>query len=266
MDSLIHHMLLTSAKRSPDKEALVHGNQRLTYREVAGKTGGLANGLRQAGLLRGDRVGIYLDPSVAQVVSIFGVSEAGGVYVPINATLFPEQVGHIARDCGMKGLITTPSKLSSLIAILADISTLEFLILTGEGEAPSVSLPVYRLEELESLSAPHNWRENSISKDLAAILYTSGSTGKPKGVMLSHDNVMAGSTIVSTYLGITSTKRILAVLPFSLDAGMNQLMTAFQQGGTIILINFVFAREAVQMLLKEKITGTRGRSRLYGAF
>jgi acyl-CoA ligase (AMP-forming) (exosortase A-associated) len=258
MDSLIHHMLRTSAERSQDKEALVHGNQRLTYREVAGKTSGLANGLRQAGLLRGDRVGIYLDPSAAQVVSIFGVSEAGGVYVPINATLFPEQVGHIARDCGMKGLITTPAKLSSLITILADISTLEFLILTGEGEAPRVSLPVYRLEELEGLSAPHNWREHSISKDLAAILYTSGSTGKPKGVMLSHDNVMAGSTIVSTYLGITSAERILAVLPFSFDAGMNQLMTAFQQGGTIVLINFVFAREVVQMLLKEKITGLAG--------
>jgi acyl-CoA ligase (AMP-forming) (exosortase A-associated) len=258
MDSLIHHMLRTSAERSPQKEALVHGNQRLTYQEVAGKTSGLANGLHQAGLLRGDRVGIYLDPSVAQVVSIFGTSEAGGVYVPINATLFPEQVGHIARDCGMKGLITTPAKLSSLAAILADISSLEFLILTGEGEAANVTLPVYRLEELERLSAPHNWRELSISKDLAAILYTSGSTGKPKGVMLSHDNVMAGSTIVSTYLGITSIERILAVLPFSFDAGMNQLMTAFQQGGTIVLINFVFAREVVQMLLKEKITGLAG--------
>jgi len=57
-----------------------------------------------------------------------------------------------------------------------------------------------------------------------------------------------------TYLGITSADRILAVLPFSFDAGMNQLMTAFQQGGTIVLINFVFAREVVQMLLKERIT------------
>jgi len=79
-----------------------------------GRCSGLAKGLRSAGLVRGDRIGIYLDPSVAQVVSIFGTSEAGGVYVPINATLFPEQVGHIARDCGMKGLITTPAKLSAL--------------------------------------------------------------------------------------------------------------------------------------------------------
>jgi acyl-CoA synthetase (AMP-forming)/AMP-acid ligase II len=59
-------------------------------------------------------------------------------------------------------------------------------------------------------------------------------------------------------LGITSNERILAVLPFSFDAGMNQLMTAFQQGGTIILINFIFAREVVQMLVKERVTGLAG--------
>jgi acyl-CoA ligase (AMP-forming) (exosortase A-associated) len=258
MDFLIHHMLRTSAHHLADKEALVHGDQRLSYREVARRSNGLAKGLRRGGLVRGDRIGIYLEPSVAQVISIFGVSEAGGVFVPINATLFPEQVGHIAKDCGMKGLITTAAKLSTLTPLLDQIPSLEFVVLTGEGNAPQTGLPAHRLEDLYELSGPPECREQAISKDLAAILYTSGSTGKPKGVMLSHANVMAGSTIVSTYLGITSAERILAVLPFSFDAGMNQLMTAFQQGGTIVLINFVFAREVVQMLLRERITGLAG--------
>jgi acyl-CoA ligase (AMP-forming) (exosortase A-associated) len=258
MDFLIHHMLRASALRSPEKEALVHGDQRLSYREVARRCSGLAKGLRRAGLLRGDRIGIYLDPSVAQVISIFGTSEAGGVFVPINATLFPEQVGHIAKDCGMKGLITTPAKLSALAPLLPQLPALEFVIVTGDGDTPQITLSSHRLEDLYELLGAPEWREQSISKDLGAILYTSGSTGKPKGVMLSHANVMAGSTIVSTYLGITSTERILAVLPFSFDAGMNQLMTVFEQGGTIVLINFVFAREVVQMLLKERITGLAG--------
>ncbi len=258
MDFLIHHMLRTSAHHLADKEALVHGDQRLSYGEVARRSAGLAKGLRRAGLVRGDRIGIYLDPSIAQVVSIFGTSEAGGVYVPINATLFPEQVGHIAKDCGMKGLITTPTKLSALAPLLQQLPALQFLVLTGDGDTPEIALPTHRLEDLYEISGPPEWREQAISKDLGAILYTSGSTGKPKGVMLSHANVMAGSTIVSTYLGITSADRILAVLPFSFDAGMNQLMTAFQQGGTIVLINFVFAREVVQMLLKERITGLAG--------
>lgn len=257
MDSLIHDMLHASARRAPEKEALVYGEQRLAYGEMARLTSGLAAGLRCAGIARGDRVGIYLEASVEQVLSIFAVSQAGAVFVPINAQLFPEQVAHIVRDCGMKALITRPSKLATLTG-LPQIPSLEFVVLAGEGAAPEILLPVHRLEDLSRVPVSEDWRDQSISKDLAAILYTSGSTGKPKGVMLSHANVIAGSSIVSTYLEITAAERILAVLPFSFDAGLNQLITAFHQGGTIVLINFVFAREVVQTLLRERITGLAG--------
>lgn len=258
MDYLIHHMLRASAERTPEKEALVHGNERLSYRQVYSRALGLAQGLRNAGLKRSDRIGIYLEASVQQVISIFGVSAAGGVYVPINGTLFPDQVAHIAKDCGMKGLITSRKKLDSLVEVLPQIPSLEFLVLTEDGEPTTVTAAMHDFEELCQLQAEMPRHEESISKDLSAILYTSGSTGKPKGVMLSHANIIAGSSIVSTYLSISANDRILAVLPFSFDAGMNQLMTAFQQGGTCVLINFVFAREVVQALLKERITGLAG--------
>jgi acyl-CoA ligase (AMP-forming) (exosortase A-associated) len=258
MDFLIHHMLRASARRHPDKEALVHGEERLSYREVDRRVTALADGLRGAGTERGDRVGIYLDASVAQTLSIFAVSRADAVYVPINGLLFPDQVGHIARDCQMKGIVTTREKLVALSPVLKDIPSLEFLVLVGDGGPVDAPLAVHGFEDLCRGPAPAPWRERAIEKDLAAILYTSGSTGKPKGVMLSHAQVMAGSSIVSTYLEITEADRILAVLPFSFDAGMNQLMTAWQQGGTLILINFVFAREVVQTLLKERVTGLAG--------
>jgi acyl-CoA ligase (AMP-forming) (exosortase A-associated) len=258
MDFLIWHLLRDSARRTPDKEALVHGDQRLTYGAVARRTAGLATALRAAGMKRGERVGIYLEASVPQVISMFGVSQGEGVYVPINAMLHAEQVMHIARDCSMKALVTTAAKLASLADVLPQIPSLEFLVVTGDGQTPEGKLPVHRLEDLCAIEPPAVWRESSIEKDLAAILYTSGSTGKPKGVMLSYANVVAGSRIVSTYLEITEKERILAVLPFSFDAGMNQLMTAFEKGGTLVLINFVFAREIVQMLLKEHITGLAG--------
>jgi acyl-CoA ligase (AMP-forming) (exosortase A-associated) len=257
MDFLIWHLLRDSARRSPEKEALVHDQERLSYREVVQRVNGLAAGLHEAGISRGDRVGIYLEASAPQAISIFGASRAEAAYVPINALLHPEQVMHIARDCGMKGLITTAGKLAALAEVIPQISTLEFLVVVGPGEVRS-GIPIKRYEELCTRSLPATWRETSIEKDLAAILYTSGSTGKPKGVMLSHANVVAGSRIVSTYLGITEKERILAVLPFSFDAGMNQLMTAFEKGATCVLINFIFAREIVQILLKEKITGLAG--------
>ena len=262
MDFLIHHMLRNSARRFPDKEALVHGGERLLYREVEQRVSGLAHGLREAGAGRGDRIGIYLDASVPQALSIFGVSRADGVYVPINGLLFPEQVAHIARDCQMTGLITTREKLEALSPVLKEIPSLQFLVLVGAGGPTDTQLEVHGFEELCALTPPAASRERAIEKDLAAILYTSGSTGKPKGVMLSHAQVMAGASIVSTYLEITDADRILAVLPFSFDAGMNQLMTAWQQGGTIVLINFVFAREVVQTLIKERVTGLAGRADL----
>lgn len=258
MDSLIHHMLHTSANRAPEKEALVHGQRRLSYGEVAGLTRGLGAGLQGASIARGDRVGIYLEASVEQVLSIFGISEAGAVFVPINAQLFPEQVAHIAKDCGMKALITKSSKLATLGDLLPQIPSLEFIVVVEDEPIPETPLTVHRFEQISAVAPSADKCECSISKDLAAILYTSGSTGKPKGVMLSHANVMAGSSIVSTYLEITDADRILAVLPFSFDAGLNQLMTAFQRGGTIVLINFAFAREIVKMLLAERITGLAG--------
>jgi acyl-CoA ligase (AMP-forming) (exosortase A-associated) len=257
MDFLLHHMLRTSAIRDPNKEALVHGVARLSYRKVAEQSAGLAVGLRAAGVQRGDRIGIFLDPSIPQVLSIFGISQAGGVYVPINQVLFPDQVAHIARDCGMTGLITTKQKLTALLPMLSDIPTLRFVVLDADA-AGDIPLPVHVFDDLCRLQCPAQWKETSIEKDLAAILYTSGSTGKPKGVMLSHAQIMAGASIVSTYLEITERDRILAVLPFSFDAGMNQLTTAFQQGATLVLATFVFAREIVQMLAKEQITGLAG--------
>ena len=257
MDFLIHHMLRTSADRFPDKEALVHRDHRLTYREVARRAGGLAAGLVDLGLERGDRVGIYLDASIPQALSIFAVSQAGGVFVPIHPSLFPEQVAHIARDCGMRALIMAGSKLAALTQTLKEIPSLEFVVAVSDEGASDAPLPVHAFEDLCGCP-PSRRRDMAISKDLAALLYTSGSTGKPKGVMLSHANVMAGSSIVSTYLEITDKDRILAVLPFSFDAGLNQLMTAVQQGGTCVLINFVFAREIVQALLRERISGLAG--------
>lgn len=257
MDFLVHHLLRTSAARSPSKEALVHGEERLTYAEVAARVGSLASGLRDAGLRRGERIGVYLEASVAQVISIFAVSQAGGVFVPVNATLFPEQVSHIARDCGVSALITTAAKLDSLLPVLPDIPSLRFLVVVANGVNVQVSLPVHDFSVMSGQpdASLTDW---GIGNDLAAILYTSGSTGKPKGVMLTHANLIAGATIVSSYLSITASDRILAALPFSFDAGLNQLTTAFQQGGTVVLINFTFAKQIVDSLAKEKITGLAG--------
>jgi acyl-CoA ligase (AMP-forming) (exosortase A-associated) len=258
MDYLLHHMLHSSARRLPRKEALVQGDRRLRYEEVAHRVEGLAQSLRIHGLARGERVGIYLDASVEQVVAIFAIAQAGGVFVPINSLLHAEQVSYIAADCRMTCLITTATKLQALAPALREVPSLRFLVTVADGPQAPDGLPVHDWAASCAAQAPDPWPEVGIEKDLVAIIYTSGSTGRPKGVMLSHAQVMAGSSIVATYLEITESERILAILPFSFDAGLNQLMTAFQKGGTLVLMTFVFAREIVHMLRKEQITGLAG--------
>ena len=144
------------------------------------KVTGLADGLKRAGLRRGERVGIHLDTSVVQALSIFGVSQAGGVFVPINSLLFPEQVAHIARDCQMRGLITTRQKLTSLSSVLTDVPSLEFVVVTGDSADTEIRQQVYELPELFDSTICHNWQEVAIGRDLAAILYTSAQQANPK--------------------------------------------------------------------------------------
>jgi acyl-CoA synthetase (AMP-forming)/AMP-acid ligase II len=207
MDFLIHHMLRTSANRFSDKDAMVHGNRRLSYEQAARQTAGLAHGLRAAGVGRSDRVGIYLEPSIAQSLSILGVSQSGGAFVPIHHSLFPNQTAHIVRDCEMKGLVADSRRLEQLRPVLGGLTSLEFLIVVDAEEDHEFHLPTYDFAELTETGDPVANDDVAIEKDLAAILYTSGSTGAPKGIMLSHANVMAGASIVSTYLDLSGYHR-----------------------------------------------------------
>ena len=254
MDYLVHHLLCSSAERLPEKEALVHEDERLSYSAVYRAVTSFAHGLKLAGLQRGDRLGILLKSSIPQALSIFAASAAGAVFVPIHEVLFPDQVAHIVADCGVKGLVTTAAKLASLNGVFQRMPSLAFAVVVDESDAPQVPIAVHRFEQLCSVDAGPQ-TDACIGRDLAAILYTSGSSGKPKGVMLTHANIIAGARIVSTYLGITENDRTLAALPFTFDAGLNQMMTAFQQGGTTVLIQFTLARDIVRVLLRERISG-----------
>src|SRR5215471_10341077 len=148
MDFVIYHMLRTTAARSPSEEALVHGDQRLTYAEVSGLVAGLAQSLRDAGVRRAERVGIYLEAGIPQVLSIFGASQAGCVFVPINAFLFPEQVAHIACDCSISVLITSAAKLESLVPVLESIPSVRFIVVVDGELHPQISLPVHDFDTM----------------------------------------------------------------------------------------------------------------------
>jgi acyl-CoA synthetase (AMP-forming)/AMP-acid ligase II len=99
-------------------------------------------------------------------------------------------------------------------------------------------------------------RRRTIDIDLAALIYTSGTTGNPKGVMLTHGNMSAASTSITTYLENVEDDIILSVLPLSFDYGLYQILMAAQFGGTVVLEkSFIYPYEVIKRLKEEQATG-----------
>ena len=239
---LLLHDLLDGPACTGERVAIVVGEASLDYSGLRARADILAGRLVGAGLNPGDRAAILLPKSISECVALFAVSMAGGVVVPVHPSLKGQQVRHILADCGARLLIADPALLAGLGDALAGLHGLA--VIGAEGEGPSVPLP--RRGGAET------------GESLAAILYTSGSTGLPKGVMLSHANLLAGTRIVRSYLGIGPDERILSVLPFSFDYGLNQLLTAIEQGATCVLLDLRVGDEVVRAIERHRITGLAG--------
>ena len=262
MKYLTHHLLQSSARQRPDKEAIVFGSVRFDYASVWRQVCGLADGLRNAGVRRGDRVGILLSPCPEQSIAIFGTAAAAAVFVPIHHSWSAKQVAHVVNDCGVKCLITNGKVWSSLDSDDQQLPSLETVVLIDQRELESKRTIVDYRTCVDS--GRDDVVDSGIGKDLAAILYTSGSTGLPKGVMLSHANLLAGTDIVASYLELEESDRIFSVLPFTFDAGLNQLTTAFGCGATMVMTKSLFQSEVCNTLIAERITGLAGVPTFWG--
>ncbi|WP_377702787.1 acyl-CoA ligase (AMP-forming), exosortase A system-associated [Pseudoduganella sp. UC29_71] len=257
MSDLIHEFIFASAARTPAAEALVYGQRRLDYAALAQAVRGAADALLAAGLGRGERVAVYMEKNVENVAAMFGAAAAGGVFVPVNPLLKPEQVAYIMADCNVRVLVTSADRLRLLAPSLALCPDLRMVFAVNPHglELPAVAGVSVLGWDSATAAPPGMAPHRAIDTDMAAILYTSGSTGKPKGVVLSHRNMVAGAVSVSTYLENTPADRLLAVLPLSFDYGLSQLSTAFRVGATAVLINHLLPRDILKAVAAERITG-----------
>jgi len=258
MATCLHQLLFDNLDTAADSDAIVHKDSRISYHQLAQRVESQAQALRSLDLKRQQRVAIYLPKQIETVGSFLAVSLAGGVFVPVNPVLKAPQVAHILNDCNVKILITSQSRLQSLQTVLHECTDLHTIILVDQDSSgardPSrqiVDWPTYsRLAD----ACPHR-AVTMIDTDMAAILYTSGSTGKPKGVVLSHRNIIAGAQSVAEYLRIQASDRLLAVLPFSFDYGLNQLTTSLLTGASCVLLDYLLPKDVINALGKYRITG-----------
>ncbi|MCC8998715.1 MAG: acyl-CoA ligase (AMP-forming), exosortase A system-associated [Candidatus Contendobacter sp.] len=257
MVRLLHELILEQANQHPDAIAIVHRQSNLNYATLADQIQTVARGLLALGLNRAERVAIYLPKRLEAVTTLFGASLAGGVFVPVNPLLKPDQVAYILRDCNVRILITARDRADLLEPLLANCPDLHTLALVDAEVVLPQRIRHFQIIGWPTLLAAESARSPAqvIDADMAAILYTSGSTGKPKGVVLSHRNMLTGAYSVAEYLGNRADDRILAVLPFSFDYGLSQLTTAFVAGARAVLMDYLLPRDVIATVAREGITG-----------
>lgn len=256
MDDLLYQLIDQGASLRPDNCALVFKNRKINYQDLSRQTTFSAFGLLSLGLAPNERVAIYLPKLPETVYAMFGASRAGGVFVPVNPLLKPNQVAYILRDCNVRVLITSAQRLQLLSPVLANCHDLHSIVIIEDVIPDLESKLNQKILSWKSLAnATDKTLPGRIDADMAAILYTSGSTGNPKGVVLSHKNMVTGAKSVSSYLENDEHDILLAALPFSFDYGLSQLTTAFHVGASAVLMDYLLPRDIVRAITKYDVTG-----------
>ena len=255
MTKNLHDIVTQAAAQFPQRVALHYKTAALTYAELAQHTHAAAIRLQSVDIQRFDRVAVYLPKQFETVVSLFGGSMAGAVFVPVNPGLKAAQVGHILQDCNVRVLITSKDRLASLEPELHLCSDLHTVLLTDSQDEQSLAHIQVRPYQHASDAGSLQQYPHATDQDMAAILYTSGSTGKPKGVVLSHRNMLVGAQSVSSYLNNSADDVILALLPLSFDYGLSQLTTAFLTGASVVLLDFFLVQDVVRAVQQHAVTG-----------
>jgi len=255
----IEQFLENSARRAPDKTAVVCAGSRYTYQQLDEQANRLAHTLIDAGLQPGDRVGICLESSVSAIVSIFGILKAGGVFTVINPQTTTRQLTHILADSGAAALIARGGQIDALAARWSQLTQLKIVYVVGRDRTP-IAPRGARSASFEDAVAPGAPavppEQRHRDGDLAALVYTSGSTGGPKGVMLSHANMMAAAAAICAYLENTPEDVILNVLPLAFTYGLGQITTAFRAGATVVLErSWAYPRVVIDTIVREHVTG-----------
>jgi len=256
----VESFLESSARRWPDKTALVCDDRRLTYAELEASSNRLAHALIAEGVARGDRVAVHLENGVEAVVAVFATVKAGAVFSMINPTTKADKLAYILNNCRARAVFLRARKLPALGPDSSATPHLQHVIVT-DGSGSGGAAADKKLLSFDELIRRHSEdtrppAKQAIDVDLAALVYTSGSTGRPKGVMLTHLNMVAAATSITTYLENTADDVILSVLPMSFDYGLYQVLMGLKIGGTVILErSFAYPHAVLEKLVREKVTG-----------
>ncbi len=228
-----------TAARFGDRDALVEmaSGRRWTYREFVADVDALALGMIDAGLVKGDRVGIWAPNQAEWTLTQYATAKLGIILVNINPSYRTHELEYVLNQAGVRMLVAAPSfKTSDYAAMVEEVrprcEALERVVLLGSPQwrelaTGSTGVRPERLAEVaETLSAD----------DAINIQYTSGTTGFPKGATLSHHNILNNGYFVGETLGYTEEDRICIPVPFYHCFGMVMGNLAATSHGSVMVI------------------------------
>jgi long-chain acyl-CoA synthetase len=241
-------MISDAVARNPDGEALVCGERRLSWPELAQQSAQVAAGLHKIGVRRGDRVAVLLGNRIEFVLTLFGAAHLGAVTVLLGTRQQKPEIAYVLSDCGAK-LLIHEAALADRLPDARDVPELAHRISVSDG-SPS------QFAELLA-PAPAPVPADVGEEDTAMILYTSGTTGRPKGAMLAHCNIIHSAMVFVSCLELTAADCSIAAVPLGHVTGVvANIMTMVGCAGKLIVMAEFKAAEYLKVAARERVTYT----------
>jgi amino acid adenylation domain-containing protein/FkbH-like protein len=231
------------ALRTPRAEALVYGNNRLTYSQLLARANTVASRLRTLGMGQESLVGICLDRCWEMVAGILGTLKAGGAYVPMDPAYPKERIAFMLHDAKAGVLLTQRRQLSGLPATDARVICLDEFD--------------WECSSHKSFARTESQRQNgSHQSPLAYVIYTSGSTGVPKGVAIEHRNAVAFVSWAKDVFTPEELSGVLASTSICFDLSVFEMFVPLCLGGKVILADNALALPALPAAKEVKLINT----------
>jgi len=182
----IGDLVRDTARRVPDKTALIFHDQPIKYSEIDREIDRAAAGFASVGIKRGDRVALLVHNVPHFVYAYHGLLRAGGVMIPLNTMYTSEEVSFILADADARAVVAAEPFVGTVDGLRDTLPMLEHVIVAG------TNAPIGAMTWEQMLGRGGDPPlVDPAADELAVIAYTSGTTGKPKGAMLTHGNLLA---------------------------------------------------------------------------